>query len=147
LTASADSAYDGPGFPQRGAHAPFHTAVAFPIRHPGIFKDFLVPAFRQDAIVKAGVSETRIELQAINSKGDTVYERILMAQAAIQKIVPLSLITLRLFMTGGFAVRFIQRLSLLLPGAASFRSPSSKEPDCPSPWNSRLPLLVYRSGD
>jgi hypothetical protein len=31
-------------------------------------------------VVKASVSESRIELQAVNSKGDAVYERILAGQ-------------------------------------------------------------------
>jgi hypothetical protein len=39
--------------------------------------DFPVLGFPQDAVVKAAVRDAQIDIQAVNSKGDTVYTRVL----------------------------------------------------------------------
>ena len=47
--------------------------------------DYPVLAFPQDGVVKASVSESGIDLQAINSKGDTVYTRVIPARPSVRR--------------------------------------------------------------
>jgi hypothetical protein len=42
--------------------------------------DFSVLGFPQEAVVKAAVRDAQIDIQVVNSKGDTVYSRVLAAR-------------------------------------------------------------------
>jgi hypothetical protein len=75
LTGPADSATYERGFPLRGAYAPFHRL--FPLRPAADRDDFPVFRFPRDAVLKAAVKGSPIDIQVVNSKGDTIYSRVL----------------------------------------------------------------------
>ena len=49
--------------------------------------DFPVLGFPQDAVVKAAVRDAQIDIQVINSKGDTVYTRVLAARLPARRSI------------------------------------------------------------